>query len=410
MRILHTADWHLGDRLGRIDRTPDLRRSVERIADYCRQEAVDVLLVAGDIFSELSRPDSLRESIEHLQQVLEPFLLGGGTVLALTGNHDNENFCQTLQLVMNLAAPAVGGLGELRSPGRFYLATQPTFLRLADRNDSEVQFVLMPYPTPSRYLADEQGQRYNSLEERNRLLRQGYARWLAGCQGHPRYRKDLPTVLSAHVHVQGAVVPTLFRISTEDSVVLSDDGLYTAFAYVALGHIHQPQVLRGQPHVRYSGSIERLDMGEAGDQKSVTIVDIGPQGCIGEPRTLPLEASRFRHVELRTPLKEALDRIRQEFIDAEHDLVRIEFTHTAGVDDLEETLRALDEIFPRWYARNWTEANAHDDALPGDGLAEGRSFQETVRQYLRDQLPHHPDTNGEAILEKAEQLMKELQE
>src|SRR5207302_3172177 len=124
-----------GDRLGRIDRTDDLRRAVERVADYCRREAVDVLLVAGDLFSELSRPDSLRESIEHVQATFEPFLLGGGTILALTGNHDNENFCQTLRLVMTLAAPASGHAGDLRPGGRFYLATNPTFLRLADRDD-----------------------------------------------------------------------------------------------------------------------------------------------------------------------------------------------------------------------------------------------------------------------------------
>ena len=56
MRILHTADWHLGDRLGRIDRTDDLRRAVERVAGYCLSEKADVLLVAGDIFSEVAGP------------------------------------------------------------------------------------------------------------------------------------------------------------------------------------------------------------------------------------------------------------------------------------------------------------------------------------------------------------------
>src|SRR4051794_32729356 len=63
MKLLHTADWHLGDRLGRIDRTDDLRRSVERVAGYCESERVDVLLVAGDLFSELARPDGLRDAV-----------------------------------------------------------------------------------------------------------------------------------------------------------------------------------------------------------------------------------------------------------------------------------------------------------------------------------------------------------
>src|SRR5207302_7411208 len=96
MRILHTADWHLGDRLGRIDRTDDLRRAVERVADYCVRRSVDVLLVAGDLFSELARPDTLREAIRHVQETFRGFLCEGGTIVTLTGNHDNENFCQTL--------------------------------------------------------------------------------------------------------------------------------------------------------------------------------------------------------------------------------------------------------------------------------------------------------------------------
>src|SRR5438132_9568905 len=88
VRILHTADWHLGDRLGRVDRTDDLRAAVERIADYCVGEKVDVLLVAGDLFSELARPDGLRDAIRHLQSTFGEVLYDGGTIVAITGNHD----------------------------------------------------------------------------------------------------------------------------------------------------------------------------------------------------------------------------------------------------------------------------------------------------------------------------------
>src|SRR6516165_7919868 len=168
MKILHTADWHLGDRLGRIDRTDDLRRAVERVADHCTRRRVDVLLVAGDLFSELARPDGLREAIRHVQETFRDFLRDGGTILTLTGNHDNENFCQTLCHAMNLAA-------------------QPTFLRLADRRERyEVQFVLMPYPTPTRYLDQEETQRYANLEEKNRHLQSAYTAALARIRAHPR--------------------------------------------------------------------------------------------------------------------------------------------------------------------------------------------------------------------------------
>ena len=61
---------------------------------------------------------------------------------------------------MTLAAPTVAKAGERVPPGRLYLAAEPTFLRLRDRADSfDVQFVLMPYPTPTRYLKGDAGQK-----------------------------------------------------------------------------------------------------------------------------------------------------------------------------------------------------------------------------------------------------------
>src|SRR5262249_58710307 len=117
MRLLHTADWHLGDRLGVIDRTAELRAAVERVAAYCESERTDVLLVAGDLFSELARPDTLRETIAHWQTTFGPFLARGGTVLAVTGNHDNETFCQTLRHAMALAAPLPEEIGAVRPAG-----------------------------------------------------------------------------------------------------------------------------------------------------------------------------------------------------------------------------------------------------------------------------------------------------
>jgi exonuclease SbcD len=409
MKILHTADWHLGDRLGRIDRTADLRRAVEQVAGYCKQEQVDVLVVAGDLFSELSRPDSLRESIEHVQEAFEPFLLGGGTLLAITGNHDNENFCQTLRLVMNLAAPATSGPGDLRPGGRFYLDTQPTLLRLADRAGVEVQFLLLPYPTPARYLQDEEGQRYGSLEEKNRHLQAAYVRKLRELQNHNRYDSTVPTVLAAHAHVQGARLPTLFRISEQESIVVAEGELPTNLAYVALGHIHQPQELLGLSHVRYSGSIERLDLGERRDDKGVVLVDVGPGGRRGEPRFLPLDTTPIYDIEIRTPLKEALRQLRRDYPDAGRDLVHVQFTYTAGVDNLEETLRELEAVFPRWYHRHWTEANALGPTLTVEAGGRTKSFQDTVRDYLKQELIAHADADRDAVLALAEALMKEVQ-
>ena len=112
----------------------------------------------------------------------------GGTILTLTGNHDNENFCRTLTHAMNLAAPTTGGIGDLVPAGRLYLATEPTLLRLRDRHEAfDVQFILMPYPTPTRYLRDEASQKYASPEEKNQKLMTAFLEALRTIQRHERF-------------------------------------------------------------------------------------------------------------------------------------------------------------------------------------------------------------------------------
>ena len=78
-------------------------------------------------------------------------------------------------------------------PGRLYLATEPTLLRLADPDSGRlIQFVLMPYPTPARYLADEASQRYQSLEEKNRHLMAAYTQSLHAIRQSPGFDPPCP--------------------------------------------------------------------------------------------------------------------------------------------------------------------------------------------------------------------------
>jgi exonuclease SbcD len=402
MKVLHTADWHLGDRLGRIPRAEDLRRAVERLASYCEEENVDVLLVAGDLFSDLSRPDVLRASVEHLAKVFEPFLLNNGTILALTGNHDNENFCRTMGEVLRLAAPAAGRSGARVPAGRLYLAAEPTFFRLADREEEDVQFVLMPFPTPSRYL-DEPKQRYRNRDEKHHVLRAAYADRLLAIRQNRSFQPELPTILAAHIHVQGAVLPNLFRMAEQDSIIFPDSAIPTDWAYVALGHIHQPQCLRGLPHVRYSGSIDRLDLGERADQKSVVLVDIGPDGRRCDPQFLPLDATPIYEVQITNPRKE-LPLLPSIYPDADRALVKYHLKFEAGRDNLHEILADLDRIFPRWYDRNWQEAGASANRKTNTAaLPPSDSFHATVVNYLRDQLAEHP--KRKALMRLADSLL-----
>ena len=407
MKILHTADWHLNDRLGRIDRTEDLRRAVERVAAICKEEAVDVLLVAGDLFSELARADALRETIRHWLDVFAEFLGRGGTVLTLTGNHDNENFCQTLRHAMGLAAPSIGDNGELVPPGRLYLAAEPMFLRLRDPSDEfEVQFILMPYPTPTRYLVGAAGQKYADPDDKNRLLVRAFEETIQELRKHPSYRSGVPSVLAAHANVFGAVVgDSLFRITPEEDVVVNSQAFADQFDYVALGHIHKPQFL-GHEHIRYSGSIEKMDLGEATDSKSVCVFELDAKGRVGDIRVLPLPGTPIYEVTILDPAVD-LPRLKAESGGTENDLVNLHVRYTAGQDSLEDTLKELAEIFPRWYARDWKESSKLGPSLAPAEAERSYSFADTVRGYLGTELQNHSDKERAALMELAESLLAE---
>jgi DNA repair protein SbcD/Mre11 len=408
MKLLHTADWHLGDRLGRIDRTGDLRRGVERIADYCRQEKIDVLLVAGDLFSELARPEGLRDAVRHIQGTFEGFLHDGGTILAVTGNHDNESFCQTLRHAMTLAAPTVGGFGSVVPPGRVYLTADPALLRLRDlKFGGDVQFVLMPYPTPSRLLTNDVLQRYGSFEQKNQYLQAAFAGRIRDMRADSRFDPRLPTVLMAHVNVRGAEVNSLFRISETEDVVFDDPALPANYAYVALGHIHKAQALGGQGHVRYCGSIDRMDLGEQHDSKGVVVFDLDDQGLLGTPATLPLDSAPMYEIEVRDAQAE-LPTLAGRYPDHETALVNLHVHYTAGVDSLEQVLRELEVIFPRWYSRDWTERSDLGPALTIGAAPPAKGFEDTVRDYLAAELQNHPEVDREAIIELADELLQEM--
>jgi exonuclease SbcD len=400
VKLLHTADWHLNDRLGRVDRTDDLRRAVEKVAAHCHAERVDVLVVAGDLFSELARPDALRETIRHWQDVFADFLTGGGTILTCTGNHDNETFCQTLRHAMTLAAPAVGKPGAVVPPGRLYLASEPTALRLPDRTGTfTVPFVLMPYPTPTRYLG---GQRYASADEKHRLLITAFERTLDDLTG-----PTAGAVLVAHVHVHGSQVgPSLFRMSDQEDVVVGAAAWAERFSYVALGHIHKPQALGGAEHVRYCGSIERLDLGEANNSLGAVLVELGPGGRLTEPVILPLGGTPVYEVAVADP-DEDIPRLRAEFADAQTDLVNLHVRYTAGKHNLEQVLKELEAIFPRWYARDWQETGQLTGTLVAGEADRTKGFAETVRDYLRAELQNHPDVDQAELMSLADELIGE---
>lgn len=285
VRILHFADAHIDiANYGRHDpatglpqRVVDFLKSLDQIIDAAIAERVDLVIFAGDAYKDRNpQPTFQRAWGERIMRLSR----AGIAALLLVGNHDvapAENRASTLQEFATLAVPRVFVADNLK-------LWTPAELGVP------VQVLSLPWVTRSRFMAnlDTTGKTldevYNEIHDRiQRAFEETLTREIDPA---------LPLILTAHASVHGARLGSERQIMLGHELVLSQ-GLVSdpRFDYVALGHIHKHQSLNDQPPVVYSGSIERIDFGEAGETKGYVLADVARGQA--EWRFVPLQTRRF---------------------------------------------------------------------------------------------------------------------
>lgn len=406
MKILHTADWHMNTQLGRRDLTPHILRALEQIAGYLDEHDVDVMLVAGDLFSERSGEEGITRALSELKRIFGPFVARGGAILSIAGNHDPELRFQGMRHLLSL-----GGAG---ARGRFEIRADPGFVALPGRGGEIVQFVLMPFPTPRAYGRDDgQSAAYSSFEERNLALQERFSQTLRNFQ-REQVRAALPTVLVSHIHVRGASGHTLFKVTESEEVVFDPSQIPSEWAYCAYGHIHKPgSAVAGNDFVRYSGSPIALDLAERHDHKSCVLFEVNEGGISGELQLLPLHGPRLHKLQLDATT-EAPDvfiaRLKEEVGD---DLAWCELRFDPRVHQLQTLRSALERALPNIYSFRSEEVGSEISSGPillSSSTQENTSLNALsgeppvlVREFLKRRLQNHSDEN--AILALAEELM-----
>jgi exonuclease SbcD len=323
MRILHTADWHVGRRLGRHDRMPEHRAALEEVAEIADAEAVDLVVVSGDVFDRPSPPvDALSLGLHALQRLAE-----SRPVVAVAGNHDAPELFDALapllrdrrvHLIGSIRPPEAGGVlgpDELGVPA--VVAGFP-FLR----EGRVVDFMA------------ETGRWYGQYAEKVAAIAAAYNVALIERAG-----TDLMPILVAHFMVSGVRVAHSEReLHIGDAYAATPQAIPAGAQYVALGHIHAPQSVPGaNVPAEYAGSLLALDFGEAGEQKRVVVVDAEP-GRLATVRSVPITSGRPL-VRARGTWEELAERA-EELGDAYLDL-----TVSVGGPDPELGRRAA-ETFP----------------------------------------------------------------
>lgn len=287
MKLLHTADWHLGARLGRHDRIEDHRAALQALLAVADSERPDLIIHAGDLFDSYRPPyPALRLGVTALQKLARI-----APTVVIGGNHDSSALFDVLDEMAGMA-----------SPRRLRFVTRPRVLEFDDLADVPVALACVPFIPPGAvtdYATGDASRFEGDYADGIRALNDGLigdARDAAGANGIVLY--------TAHLHVDGARPgKSERRFTVGEDHATHTKGLHRAL-YCAFGHIHDPQQLPGSARGRYAGSLIPLDYGESRQSKQAVLVTIGDDVQVGErelPPGRPLEsfAGTLRELEAR---------------------------------------------------------------------------------------------------------------
>lgn len=252
MRILHTADWHLGARLVERDRLPEHAAFLDWLIETLRSENIDALLVSGDVFDAANPPqDAVALYFDFLKRLAD---LKTVKAVITGGNHDSASHLNApRELLRRFEVHVFGHAGDnIVDLGGVVVAAVP-FLRERDLRQAAA------------------GETITAVHEQVRTaIRAHYAAQLAACREIANSR---PIIAMGHLTVLGATTSDSERDIHIGNLGAVGADLFNGFDYTALGHLHRPQCVAGNETIRYSGSLIPLSFSEASDTKSVVIIE-----------------------------------------------------------------------------------------------------------------------------------------
>ncbi|HEY5284373.1 MAG TPA: exonuclease SbcCD subunit D C-terminal domain-containing protein [Polyangia bacterium] len=286
LRILHTSDWHLGHVFHGVEREYEHRIFLDWLLDTIEAEAVDALLIAGDVFDAANPPacaTKLWYSFLGRAHARAPRL----QIVVIGGNHDSAARLEAPRPILNELGPlhVVGGLPRVNGD----VDVERLIVPLQDRQGAIAAWVLaVPFLRPADLPAV--GQDADPLVDGTRAL---YERILQAI--HARRKPDQAVIAMGHCYMVGGQLSE----SSERKVLggnqhpLPHDIFGADVTYAALGHLHVPQRIGGRENIRYSGTVLPLSFDAKAVRHSVVLVETnGTQTAsireLQVPRSVPL--------------------------------------------------------------------------------------------------------------------------
>ena len=336
MKILHTSDWHLGQNFYNKSRKNEHERFLQWLLEQVTEHDIDAIIVAGDIFDTSTPPSYAREMYNKF--VVDSNKIGCQLVL-LGGNHDSVSVLkESQQLLKYMGADVIPNTNEDH-------ASQVLELK-GKTGDVEALVCAIPFIRPRDVLTSQAG--VSGVERQKQLgdaIKQHYQSvYEAAVAKRDTYEnhEHMPIIATGHLTAMGVQQSD----SVRDIYVGNLDGFaadgFPDADYIALGHIHRPQVVAKREYIRYSGSPIPLSFDELKSQKQVCVVEFSE----GERTISQLAVPTFQPLaEIKGDLSEIESQLNQYIgLDDEQSVwLSIEVQAQDYLSDLQERMRALTE-------------------------------------------------------------------
>ncbi|MEZ9884266.1 exonuclease subunit SbcD [Vibrio splendidus] len=336
MKILHTSDWHLGQNFYNKSRKNEHERFLQWLLEQVTEHDIDAIIVAGDIFDTSTPPSYAREMYNKF--VVDSNKIGCQLVL-LGGNHDSVSVLkETQQLLKYMGADVIPNTNEDH-------ATQVVELK-GKNGDVEALVCAIPFIRPRDVLTSQAG--VTGVERQKQLgdaIKQHYQSvYDAAVEKRAEFENSehMPIIATGHLTAMGVQQSD----SVRDIYVGNLDGFaadgFPDADYIALGHIHRPQVVAKREYIRYCGSPIPLSFDELKSQKQVCVVEF----VEGERTISQLPVPTFQPLaEIKGDLSEIESQLNQYIgLDSDQSVwLSIEVQAQDYLSDLQERMRALTE-------------------------------------------------------------------
>ena len=356
MKLLHLGDLHLGKSLGEFDLYEDQKYILDQILSIIREKEIDGVLIAGDVYDRAVPSESAMNLLDYFLKSLADQKV---KTFMISGNHDSDD--------------RLGYGSRLFESSHIYIAAQfrgTLYKKTVIDEYGEADFYLLPFVKASQVRHFYPDEKIESYDAAVRVILE-----------HAQIDPDKRNIIVAHQFVAGRGADP--ELGGSEGAGTQSVGLvekigwdcFDMFDYAALGHIHSPQSI-GRREVRYSGSPLKYSLSEAGNDKSVPVVTLGPKGEVD------IELVKLRPMRdmrrLKGPIEKLLDK---DNVSRPEDFIYATLTNEALIDD---AMGIMQQVYPNTVRIDYDNSRTREiDRIDITAIAEQKTFDELISDFYK---------------------------